>query len=46
MINYLTVARLPVGLLVNFRHRKLEYKRLHRQEEVNFEIVEEENVLF
>ncbi len=45
VINYLTVARLPVGLLVNFRHRKLEYKRLHLQEEVNFEIVEEENVL-
>lgn len=32
VINYLTVAKLPVGLLVNFRHRKLEYKRLRNQE--------------
>lgn len=32
VINYLTVAELPIGLLVNFRHRKLEYKRLRNQE--------------
>lgn len=31
--NYLTVSQLPVGLLVNFQRRKLEYKRLHRREE-------------
>ena len=28
-INYLTAADLPVGLLVNFEHRNLEYKRMH-----------------
>jgi len=32
VINYLTVAQVPVGLLVNFGRRKLEYKRLHHQE--------------
>ena len=46
VINYLTVAQLPVGLLVNFRHRKLQYKRLHHQEAVNFEETEEEKVPF
>ena len=28
-INYLTAADLPVGLLVNFVHRTLEYKKVH-----------------
>ena len=28
LFNYLTVASLPIGLLVNFRRRKLEWKRL------------------
>ena len=37
VINYLTVAQLPVGLLVNFRYRKLEYKRLFCEEKVPFE---------
>ena len=33
LFNYLKVARLPIGLLVNFRHRKLEWKRLQSNEE-------------
>lgn len=33
VFNYLRVSCLPIGLLVNFRHRKLEYQRLHQQEE-------------
>lgn len=33
LFNYLKVSRLPVGLLVNFRHRKLEWKRLQSNEE-------------
>ncbi len=31
LFNYLTISQLPVGLLINFRHRKLEYKRIHRR---------------
>jgi GxxExxY protein len=33
LFNYLKVANLPVGLLVNFRRRKLEWKRLQSNEE-------------
>jgi GxxExxY protein len=29
IINYLATSRLPVGLLVNFNKKQLEYKRLH-----------------
>ncbi|MDE3056283.1 MAG: GxxExxY protein, partial [Verrucomicrobiota bacterium] len=32
LFNYLRVSRLPIGLLVNFRYRKLEYQRLHQPE--------------
>ncbi len=32
LFNYLKVSNLPVGLLVNFKRRKLEYKRLHGAE--------------
>jgi GxxExxY protein len=32
LFNYLKVSQLPVGLLVNFRHRKLEWKRLQSNE--------------
>ncbi|MBI2425708.1 MAG: GxxExxY protein [Candidatus Hydrogenedentes bacterium] len=28
MINYLRIARLPVGLILNFRRAKLEWKRV------------------
>ena len=33
LFNYLKVSGLPVGLLVNFRRRKLEWKRLQSNEE-------------
>jgi GxxExxY protein len=33
LFNYLKVSELPIGLLINFRRRKLEYQRLHRSEE-------------
>jgi GxxExxY protein len=33
LFNYLTVAGLPIGLLVNFRRRKLEWKRLQSNNE-------------
>lgn len=33
LFNYLKVSRLPIGLLVNFRRRKLEWKRLQSNEE-------------
>ena len=37
LFNYLRVSQLPIGLLVNFRRRKLEYQRLHRSEEFKCE---------
>ena len=33
LFNYLKVSGLSVGLLVNFRHRKLDWKRLQSNEE-------------
>lgn len=33
LFNYLRVSQIPIGLLINFRRRKLEYQRLHRSEE-------------
>ena len=33
LINYLKVSKIPIGLLVNFENRKLEYKRLYRPED-------------
>ena len=29
VINYLAASNLPVGLLVNFNNKRLDYKRLH-----------------
>ena len=37
LFNYLKVSGLPIGLLVNFRRRQLEYQRLHRSEEFKCE---------
>ena len=37
LFNYLKVSELPIGLLINFRRRKLEYQRLHRSEEFETE---------
>ena len=30
MLNYLKVSGLPVGLIINFKHRKLEWRRVVR----------------
>ena len=32
LFNYLKISNLPLGLLINFKRRKLEYKRLHGSE--------------
>jgi GxxExxY protein len=41
LFNYLKASRLPVGLLVNFRRWKLEWKRLQSQDAIAEEIAEE-----
>ena len=41
LFNYLKVSQLPIGLLVNFRRRKLEWKRLQSNQESVVEAVEE-----
>ena len=33
LFNYLKVSQLPIGLLVNFRRGKLEWKRLQSNQE-------------
>lgn len=33
LFNYLNVSQLPIGLLVNFRHKKLEWKRVQSNED-------------
>ena len=34
LFNYLKVAQLPIGLLVNFRRRHLDWKRLQSNEDI------------
>ncbi len=34
VFNYLKVAKLPIGLLVNFKRRQLEWKRLQSNEDL------------
>ena len=43
LFNYLKVSQLPIGLLVNFRRGKLEWKRLQSNQEfiVDMETAEE-----
>ncbi len=45
LFNYLKVSNLPLGLLVNFKRTKLEYKRLHGSE-ICDELCVEESVPF
>ncbi|MBS0636755.1 MAG: GxxExxY protein, partial [Verrucomicrobia bacterium] len=47
LFNYLKVSGLSVGLLVNFRSRKLEWKRLQSNEEwqVKEELVEGQSMI-
>jgi GxxExxY protein len=40
LFNYLRVSGIPIGLLVNFRRRKLEYQRLHQSEVKENEVEE------
>jgi len=40
LFNYLKVSQLPIGLLVNFRHRKLEWKRLQGNEDFSMALEE------
>jgi GxxExxY protein len=47
LFNYLTVSGLPIGLLVNFRRRKLEWKRLQNNDEYfDKEKIVEDSLLF
>ena len=38
LFNYLKVSGLPIGLLINFRRRKLEYQRLHQSAGISSEV--------
>jgi GxxExxY protein len=42
LFNYLKISGLPIGLLINFRRRKLDYQRLHQSEVFK----SEEEILF
>jgi len=44
LFNYLAVTRLPIGLLVNFKRKKLEWKRLQSNEENLDWVVEEDGL--
>ena len=47
LFNYLKVSQLPIGLLVNFRRGKLEWKRLQSNQECDFDVeTVEESVSF
>ena len=35
LFNYLKVSGCPVGLLVNFRYKKLQWKRLQNDEQIS-----------
>ncbi len=48
LFNYLKVSQLPIGLLVNFRHNKLVWKRLQSNEDItiNQKDIAEESVTY
>ena len=37
MLNYLKITRLPVGMILNFRHARLEWERLVSTDRLNTE---------
>jgi hypothetical protein len=37
MLNYLRITRLPVGVILNFRHARLEWERLVSTDHLNAE---------
>ena len=44
MLNYLRISALPVGILLNFKHARLEWERLVLTNDAPVDVVEEVNL--